>query len=611
MTGPSTAPTPERADTLADFTTPWPWLALLALAVGLYFFGLGSFYAPTNGDEMVYIHIARLTAEVGQWLPLVSDLDHMRNTKPPLLFWQALVAGDWGAHWTLFALRLPSVVYTLLTAAAVAWFTQRLRGNWRTGLLAAVIYLAFFSSFRYGRVYLTSAPETFWLALPMWALLWSQLRQPNQAGSAWAPTWLARPGAWNPVPVLLWFGLFGVCIGLGLLYKSFALVAPAAATLWCALLAGQPLRAHHALRSSVAVAWSALLALGVFALWFALDPDPTAVWQEFVVGENAGKMAGSQGYWHAALWGDYPIWTQLLAYLENAGLLWFVVMGLAWAGAKALFNGKRWAHIPAPERTLWLWLLVWLVIFSIPSQRSTRYVIPAMPALAMVLAVHWERVARLWFLLTLAITSTAVVLLGRFAWVMGDMDIGTPAVRWAAMLAVAVGLAAALAGCLRRDWSRNAALLACLGVYASFGLMVAPLDSAQAQYSPAALAQLQGKRVAVPNGFTGQYERFHFFMPHSTLVPFDVAGRNTGALHPEMPPTERLAFLLASFDAVVWLDDDSQATAPSCAPACRVLGYRWHVKSRHKSGEVTLSNVWYPQQWLFGREWLLLPGAAN
>ena len=98
MTGPSTAPTPERADTLADFTTLWPWLALLALAVGLYFFGLGSFYAPTNGDEMVYIHIARLTAEVGQWLPLVSDLDHMRNTKPPLLFWQALVAGDWGAH---------------------------------------------------------------------------------------------------------------------------------------------------------------------------------------------------------------------------------------------------------------------------------------------------------------------------------------------------------------------------------------------------------------------------------------------------------------------------------------------------------------------------------
>ena len=31
--------------------------------------------------------------------------------------------------------------------------------------------------------------------------------------------------------------------------------------------------------------------------------------------------------------------------------------------------------------------MVWLVIFSIPSQRSARYVIPAMPALAMLLAL--------------------------------------------------------------------------------------------------------------------------------------------------------------------------------------------------------------------------------
>ena len=80
-----------------DSPLPWLWLALLGLAVTLYFFGLGSFYAPTNGDEMVYIHIARLTADSGHWLPLASDLDHMRNTKPPLLFWQALVAGDWAA----------------------------------------------------------------------------------------------------------------------------------------------------------------------------------------------------------------------------------------------------------------------------------------------------------------------------------------------------------------------------------------------------------------------------------------------------------------------------------------------------------------------------------
>ena len=70
-----------------------------------YLSGLDSLYLPSNGDEMVYSRIARLTAGSGQWLPLVSDLDHMRNTKPPLLFWQAIMAGDWGGHWDCACLR--------------------------------------------------------------------------------------------------------------------------------------------------------------------------------------------------------------------------------------------------------------------------------------------------------------------------------------------------------------------------------------------------------------------------------------------------------------------------------------------------------------------------
>jgi 4-amino-4-deoxy-L-arabinose transferase-like glycosyltransferase len=272
---------------------------------------------------------------------------------------------------------------------------------------------------------------------------------------------------------------------------------------------------------------------------------------------------------------------------------------------QGLFKGGTWAQNPPAQRILWLWLLVWLVVFSIPNQRSARYVIPAMPALAILLALHWERIARIWFLLTLLITSAALVILGRIAWVVGEMDIASPWTRWLAMVSVLIGLASAFAAVLRSDWSRNAALVGCFSVYACFGLMVAPLDSARAQFPANALTALSGKTVAVPNGFTAQYERFHFILPDSTLAPFDVAGRNTGALHPELPDPERLAFLLARFDAVVWLDDDAHATAPLCAPQCKVLGFRWHVKSRHKSGEVSLSNLWYPQQWLFGREWLL------
>ena len=575
------------------------WAALLLIAVFLYLYGLGGSYAPTNGDEMVYIHIARLTAQSGHWLPLLSDIVNLRNTKPPLLFWQAMVAGDWGQHWSLLALRLPSIVYTFLTTTLLALLTHRISGKWRTAALAAVLYLAFFSTFRYGRVYLTSAPETFWLALPVFWLVWHRLRGQGRVA---------------PSPHAVGFGtyaLFGLSMGLGLAYKSFALIAPAAATLWCAILITEP-RLHWgaAVRTSAGVALSTGIALGIFALWFALDPNPAAVWAEFVVAENAGKMAGQGGYLHSALFGDYPMWTQLLAYPENAGLLAFAVFGVGWVGVRQLFSGSGRFKSTPQMAVLLVWLAVWLVVFAIPSQRSARYVIPAMPALAVVMALYWERIGRPWFWATLVLTVPAFVLLGRIGWVIASMDIGSALALALCLLFAGAGLIAVVLGLFKPAWARNSALVACLMVYGTFSAMVAPLGSPQAQYSSAVQAQLPtGARVAVPNGFTGQYERFQFVLPGKQIVPYDAEGRNTGALKPELLPVERLAFLLGGHDAVVWLQDDLQETQPSCVPQCKVLGARWHVKSRHKAGEVTLANLWYPQQWLFRREWLVANAA--
>jgi 4-amino-4-deoxy-L-arabinose transferase-like glycosyltransferase len=583
------------------------WIALVLFASALYLFGLGSLYAPTNGDEMVYLHIARQTAESGQWLPLVSDLANMRNTKPPLLFWQAMVAGDW-AGWDLAALRLPSVVYTFLTTAMVALLVWRMDGRLRTACLAAVLYLAFFSTFRYGRVYLTSAPETFWLALPLFYLLWKHT--PSHTGPANHAAFTEWTKAPTNAQTLPWWGfaLFGLAIGLGAAYKSFALVAPAAATLWCALLVAQrPLRWAAVWRTSVGVALAALIALALFGLWFVLDPDPAAVWREFVVGENAGKLASARGYWHNALAGGGSVWVHSLAYFENAGLLFFVALGLAVWGAGQALGGSRWRKLPPHTQILLVWLLVWLLVFAIPSQRSARYVIPAMPALAVLAALYWERIARPWFLLSLLLTVPALVLLARIAWVMADMEFGSPWLLAMALAAAALGLAAVLAGLLRPAWSRNATLLACLSVYACFGAMVAPLSTPAAGYSGTVKQQLQGARVAVPNGFNAQYERFRFVLPGAQPTPYDTDGRNVGEGYPDLPPDARLQRLLAEFDAVVWIQEQPDRSAPSCVPGCRVLAQRWHVKSRHKSGEITLDNLWTPQQWLFRREWLVVP----
>jgi 4-amino-4-deoxy-L-arabinose transferase-like glycosyltransferase len=484
------------------------------------------------------------------------------------------------------------------------------------------VYLLFFSTFRYGRVYLTSAPETFWLSLPMWWLLW--LRLPNETEGVWTagrsaqvkeePAQRAGDTEQNALPSRLlahdmsWlaFTLMGVAMALGAAYKSFALVAPAAAAVWCAWLLSAPrLQWPLVLRTTLGLTWSAALAVGIFSLWLLVDPDPAAVWQEFVLGENAGKMTNTQGYWHAAFFGVYPMWTQLLAYPANAGLLFFTVLGVAWVGLSSAFKRQTYLLLTPTEWILLAWLAVWLIVFTIPSQRSERYVIPAMPALAILMALVWEKIPKLAFWVTLAILVPALLMLARIAWVMGDLQIASAAQVAMTLIAACPGFTGAAAGLIIKNWLRAAVLVTCLAVYASFSLMVAPLSAPSAGYSAEVQSHLQGKRVAVPNGFTGQYERFHFILPAAKLVPYDAEGRNTGAYQPDLPAAERLSYLLGQFDAVVWLQDDLSQTEPSCIPQCKLLGTRWHVKSRHKTGEVTLGNLWQPQQWLFRHEWLL------
>ncbi len=592
-------------DAQAEAWSTAVWLVLLGLAFTVYAFGLGGQYVPTNGDEMVYAHIARETAQTGHWLPLASELEYTRNTKPPLLFWQAMLVGDWGQRWELAALRAPSLLYTLLLAAAVAWTVRLITRSTRDALLAACVYLVFFSTFRYGRPYLTSAPETFWLSLPLFGLLWQRLRTTKP------PAALSHPGWGLHV-------LFGLALGLGLAYKSFALIAPAAAAWWLALLlSAARLDWRELLFTTLRVAFSSVLALAVFALWFVLDPDPAAVWREFIVAENLAKFSDARGYWHEALaLGGSSLWSQLLAYPVNAGLLFFAVLGLAWTGFKKLRQpgfGQPW---PPHLKILLAWTAVWLLVFLFPSQRSARYVIPAMPAVAMLLALYWGDIARRWFLPTLPLVGLALLVLGRIAWVSSELGLASNIELGLTLLAAGSGAIVIAAGLLQPAWTRTGAVLAGLLVYATFDLTVAPMDGPAGRYANDIGAQLSHRaRIAVPNSFNGQFERFQFQLPgQHQFAPYDSGARALARVAPGASlsaPAQQLEQLLATHDAVIWVQSSRNETSPPCPPTCTVLGKRWLLRSRHQRGEITLANLWYPQEWLFRREWLLTRAAPR
>ncbi len=593
------APTPR--DHRGIDTATWAWLGLLAMALLVYSVGLDGQYNPSNGDELVYAHIARLTAASNHWLPLVSELDQMRNTKPPLLFWQAMLAGDWGRHWSLAALRLPSLVYTLLVASMLIGVVHRLGHDLRTACLAACIYLAFFCTFRYGRTYLTSAPESFWLNIPMFWLLYRSGGPRTPVRNIASPPSQAVTIGWTAHAV------FGLALGLGLAYKSFALIVPAAAALWFAELWRAVCASwREALRITLKVSLSAALALGIFALWFAMDPDPGAVWQEFVVGENARKLSSTTGYWHRALsGGGASMWAQLLAYVQNAGLLAFVVLGLAWVGLRGWPQRLRAVQSTPGLTVLWIWLAVWLIVFTLPSQRSARYVIPAMPALAALTALYWHRIGRGWFLLSVSVAALLMMAMGRVAWVAHTLNISDDLVWAAAMFAVVVGLLLAFAGWVRPAWTRACTLAACLLTLGCFTLTVWPLNNQAGRYGRQTMARLSGARIAVPSGFNGQFERFEFLLPGNRFIAYDGETRTPSNLD-----ADQLERLLSDFDAVIWLASSASETAPACAPACTILDSRWEVQGRHQPGEITFASLWYPQQWLFRREWLLTNGTG-
>ena len=518
------------------------WLAL-ALGVFVYLHNLGSEHAATNPDEHLYWQITRMTAESGSWLPLQNLQEGERNTKPPALFWQGVVMTDWGKHWELWRLRLPVALYSLATAALVLLLARRLSGKLGTGLLAAVVFLAFFSTYRYGRVVLTSAPETFWFFLPFFVLLYWR---PRAGGLTW--------------PLALAFGLM---VGVGLLYKSFALVIPfcAGLTWWTLHLRGY--RFTEWLRAEAPkIALLGLTALAVFSLWFWLDPHPQLILQDFVLKENAGKFDPKRGnYFLNLVAGNYSIWRILFGYPFNAGLLAPTIVALF----VIAFRARR--TLDEPDKLLWIWVLTQMIVFAFPQQRDERYLLPAMPALAVLAALHWHQIPRWTLVITIAAVAsiTSVFLLGGI--VLTGEFAGGPIYPWYFAPALAAIIGIALAGLLQPRWTKSLASPAILLLYLAYALFTVPFDGSRGEFSREAIDAVRGRTVILPTVYGAHDEVYRFMLPGAEIKTLRIE------------PPAKLEDLRGSHPLFI-LSVPSSNTAIAQFPGIRILGERLHLVDR-------------------------------
>lgn len=525
------------------------YVCAILLAVCTYFYGLDSQFIPKNGDEYPYEHITRLTAASGEWLPLQSQLDNMRNTKPPLLFWQGIASTHGGQQWNLWNLRYPSVIYTLLTAAMLLMLGWKLSAQIETGCIAALTFLAFFTTYRFGRPFLTNAPEVFWLFLPFFVLLY------------WRQTFQSR----FIIPVLL-----GISIGIAFLYKSFALGLPVTLGLCGWYLQQRQYRVLAFVKQDALKVFIAIgVALAMFALWFALDPDPQAVWKEFVVGENVGKFdPHGPSYLAKLLWGGSSVWSFTAAFLTNAGLLTLIVIALF----VVAFQDRH--KMSGEQRLLWIWVAALFFSFCLPSQRSGRYLLAAMPAVALLCALDWQRISRKVFVATLVLCGALLLGLALLAAGLqseiGDAHLFPPSF-WLLLIGSGILLLTAI---VFPGFTRPAVNVVALLVLLSFAAFLRPLDDRLANYSSGAQRYAQGRIVAVPCNFRAHDEGHRFLLPGANIVGYQ-EGLNLSV--PQL--AERYSLFAVQLPL-------QSSVADSVCAECQVVGQRLDIRGRQSDEEL-------------------------
>lgn len=470
------------------------WSATAALGMFAYLYSLGGMHIPSTGDEGPYLQITRLTAATGHWLPLQPS-EGLGVTKPPLLFWQGLVASNWGQDWELWRFRLPIVGYTFLTALMVFWFTRRISGDTESAAIAGVSFLAFTSVFHHGRPFITNLPEVFFLSLAYFVLLLFRERS------------ISRNYAF-------WIGL-GLIVGLAAWVRSIFLLAPAGLAFSIYLLWQRQWRIAEFLKQDAPrLAVFTLTVIAVFGLWFLIDPNPGAIYREFLLGENVSKLK-AEGYWSNFFSGPYPVFQVWFGIFRNAG---FIALPLLYV---FIHSVRNWQKLKHEEHAMWIWVLAFIIVFTVPAQRQDSYVMATMPAVAVILGLHWREIPRTWF--HLFALPLLIIFAGLIYLMIPISQQVLPAGSYALWhyLVPFGGIALTLLAIVRNKWAPRLFIQLIFLAFLSLASVMAPFEGKLGHYDEQAISAAAGKTVYVPSNFRSQYEHYRFLLPGADIRSYD------------------------------------------------------------------------------------------
>ncbi len=373
------------------------WIILILATLYLCYFHNLDAIGLVGPDEPRYAWIARDMAESGDWVtPRLYGKPWFE--KPVLYYWGA------AAGFKLFgvsekAARLPSAICALLATLSTAWLAWRFYGagtaRWLLLLLPATVGMIGFS-----HAAATDMPFSGMLTIAMVIAASIIGLVPPTGYSIHSPTVSrytnARRGG---VIELLLFGFF---LGLAVLAKGPAaiLLSGSAVLSWAACTK----RWRHAWRClhPVAIASFCTTALPWYIICAQRNPD---FFRVFIIEHNFKRFLTPEFQHIQPFWYYLPI--VLIAFLPWILALLFS----AGTGIVRLVRGERLS----PSSTFLLcWALSCLLFFSISKSKLPGYILPSIPAIALLLARTYDRLTAsesrifLWILMGAGVPATLI-----------------------------------------------------------------------------------------------------------------------------------------------------------------------------------------------------------
>jgi 4-amino-4-deoxy-L-arabinose transferase-like glycosyltransferase len=337
--------------------------ALFAAIITLPGLGNGTLW---DNSETVYGEVAREVVLTHDWVVM-----HLNGVpwfiQPPLYFWvAALCAKAFGV--SAFAMRLPAALATIAMGGALGYATARVAGA-RAGTVAAIVLSTSLMQAVVGRLAIMDALLD--LCIVVAILCWFRALQPHDrpddarrrsiafhSGTLALAAGMLTKGPVAPVIVVL-------VIGVWLLWErrsGAAIALPAPATL----------------------AGSVALFILVAAPWFLLEAvrvGPGAASEligHYTIGRYTGVIENQRGPW----WYYAPV--LILGFFP-----WIAFVPVA--ACKAIASARM--REGSLDRLALIWIVVPLVFFSLAQTKLPNYIALILPALAIVVALWFERVS--------------------------------------------------------------------------------------------------------------------------------------------------------------------------------------------------------------------------